>query len=301
MARLSRVRAAGGVLWREGRRGPEVLLVHRPSADDWTFPKGKTEHGENELDTAVREVGEETGLRFALGARLGTCSYRVDGRPKTVTYWSMRLDPSHGSDPAAADPGEIDGYAWLEVAEARARLTYPSDGRMLQAFGASVGAQVSLILVRHATAGKRSEWTGDDAARPLDERGHAQAAAIARSIPAFGPSELVSAPLTRCVQTAEPLARGSGLAVRLSGLVADAALEDDAATALAQVRAWATGERTVVAISQGDLISAALEDLLGPAANPHPRKKGSAWVFTARDGAVVTADYYRSLLPPPPG
>ena len=42
------VRAGGGVVWQEGQQGAEVLLVHRPRYDDWTFPKGKAEPGETD-------------------------------------------------------------------------------------------------------------------------------------------------------------------------------------------------------------------------------------------------------------
>ena len=64
------VQAAGGVVVRDGADGPEVLLVHRPAYDDWSFPKGKLEPGESDEECAVREVEEETGLRCALGREL---------------------------------------------------------------------------------------------------------------------------------------------------------------------------------------------------------------------------------------
>ena len=65
---LSRVvRAAGGVVWRRGPDGLEVLLIHRPRYGDWSFPKGKAnDDAESDEDTALREVEEEVGLQLAL-------------------------------------------------------------------------------------------------------------------------------------------------------------------------------------------------------------------------------------------
>ena len=85
------VRAAGGVVWRRATDGEaEILLVHRPKYDDWTFPKGKCDAGEDDETCARREVEEETGLLCELGAELPSTEY-IDpkGRPKVVRYWAM--------------------------------------------------------------------------------------------------------------------------------------------------------------------------------------------------------------------
>lgn len=291
--------AAGGVLWRDGRDGPEVLLVHRPRHDDWSLPKGKPDPGENTLDTAIREVVEETGLRFTVGPRLGAVTYPVHGRPKTVTYWAMRLHPEQTADPTPRDDREIDDVQWHTVASARKTLTYLEDHQILKAFTSRGLAPARLILVRHALAGKRSEWSGQDSLRPLDERGVAQVAAIGRSVSAFGPTRLICAPLVRCIQTAEPIAATAGLSIEQTPTVADSALKRDAAQAVANLAGWATNDaETVVVVSQGDLIKATLDELLGSVRGGHPRRKGSAWVICSAGGRLVSADYYPSLLPP---
>lgn len=125
------VRAAGGVLWRRADAGIEVLLVHRPRYDDWSFPKGKCEPGESFLDTALREVAEETGLQAVVGRPLPEITY-IDrnGRPKVVRYWTMSVG-SGGFEPN----DEVDQIAWLTVADARARLSYPRDATLLDRFG----------------------------------------------------------------------------------------------------------------------------------------------------------------------
>lgn len=121
------VRAAGGIVVRRGPGGrPEVLLVHRPRYDDWSFPKGKAEPGESDEDCALREVEEETGLRCELGSELAVTRYRDGrGRRKQVRYFLMR---------AAGEPrgrNEVDRVRWAPLAEADALLTWQRDRSVL--------------------------------------------------------------------------------------------------------------------------------------------------------------------------
>lgn len=125
---MSEVRAGGGVVWRQGATGDvEVLLVHRPRYDDWSFPKGKCEEGEGFLDAAVREVVEETGLHCEVGLPLGEVTYTDrKGRPKVVRYWAMTV--VSGSFEANE---EVDECRWLPETEATARLSYAHDAELL--------------------------------------------------------------------------------------------------------------------------------------------------------------------------
>jgi 8-oxo-dGTP pyrophosphatase MutT (NUDIX family) len=125
------VTANGGVVWRDGDSGPEVLLVHRPKYGDWTFPKGKNELREDDETCAVREVEEETGLRCSVGRELPSTKYHDSlGRAKLVRYWVMTVDEAQ---PRAPDD-EVDASEWLSVEAARARLTYERDIPVLDAF-----------------------------------------------------------------------------------------------------------------------------------------------------------------------
>ena len=129
------VRAAGGVPVRATRDGVEVLVVHRPQYDDWSFPKGKCEPGESDEACAVREVAEETGLLCALEAELPSTSYHDSrARPKRVRYWRLRvvdgrLDYAH----------EVDEARWVSAAEAESLLTYERDLDVLRALGDPAG------------------------------------------------------------------------------------------------------------------------------------------------------------------
>jgi 8-oxo-dGTP diphosphatase len=116
------VRAAGAVVVRDGR----VLVIHRPKHDDWGFPKGKLEAGEDEAAAAVRELQEEVGLRVRLGDRLGEARYALaDGRPKLVTYFVADAD----GDPEPLDG--VDDLRWLTPDDARTLLSYEHDRALL--------------------------------------------------------------------------------------------------------------------------------------------------------------------------
>jgi 8-oxo-dGTP pyrophosphatase MutT (NUDIX family) len=117
------VRAAGGVVVRDGAHGPEVLVVHRPKHDDWTLPKGKCADGEDDEACAVREVEEETGLRCHPEREHATTSYTdARGRPKQVRYWLMRA-----AEGELAFRHEVDEARWLSPVEAAELLTYERD------------------------------------------------------------------------------------------------------------------------------------------------------------------------------
>lgn len=134
------VRAAGGLVWRDGvvtghgnttRPVIEVVLIHRPGHDDWSFPKGKLDKGESSKEAALREVEEETGLVCELGDEIAPARY-VDGkgRRKEVRYWIMQVV---GSRPWAPDD-EVDRRLWVPVDDAASLLSYAHDRELLAAF-----------------------------------------------------------------------------------------------------------------------------------------------------------------------
>ena len=122
------VRAAGGIVMRTGDTGREVLLVHRPAYDDWSFPKGKADAGESDEDCALREVEEETGLVCELIAPAGETRYTDNkGRPKIARYFLMR--PLSGS---FAPHQEIDDARWVRLEQAAGTLSYERDRELLR-------------------------------------------------------------------------------------------------------------------------------------------------------------------------
>jgi 8-oxo-dGTP diphosphatase len=125
------VLAAGGLISRRAEGGAvEVLIIHRPHRQDWTFPKGKVEDGETWEACALREVEEETGLRCRLEGELPpTTHLDHKGRLKVVRYWAM--SPVGG---AARPRNEVDAVRWVHLDLAARMLTYEQDRALLETF-----------------------------------------------------------------------------------------------------------------------------------------------------------------------
>src|SRR4051812_42878800 len=195
------VLAAGAVVWRPGRAGPEIALVHRPRYDDWAYPKGKLDRGEEMPFAAVREVVEETGLRVRLGALLGDVRYAVPEGEKVVRYWAAQaVDGEFAANP------ETDLLEWASIDRAADQLSYRHDMDVLQRFVDIGPPTATVLLTRHAKAGSRKDWQGEDAMRPLSGAGRRQADAVAPFLALFGPGRLPPPPPLRCRDTIVPLA-----------------------------------------------------------------------------------------------
>jgi 8-oxo-(d)GTP phosphatase len=295
------IRAAGAVVWRLAAGQPQVVLVHRPKYDDWSFPKGKAEPGEQILLTAVREVEEETGLQVTLGRNLPTVRYHAVAGPKRVDYWAARAD---GQDRGAfTATREVDQLGWLTEPEAAARLSYDHDVKLLGELFAGPLDTVPLILLRHAAAGDRSDWEQDDTARPLDAEGERQAVALAALLRCFGAARLRSSPAERCLATVRPFAAETGVPVDadpdLAVLGTGGTVRDrhDGAAARAVSRALASPEPTVLCAHRENvplLLEAACDQLSAPVPAGPPLRKGEFWVLHVAAGTLAAAERHHA-------
>lgn len=280
------IRAAGGAVWRFRGGTVEVALVHRPRYDDWSLPKGKLHSGETELLAAVREVGEELGSRVAVSRFIGSISYDVGSATKRTSYWVMR----HLSGEFVAND-EVDDVAWLTPSAARELMTHPIERTVLSDFAAVPLPDSVLVLVRHAKAGKRSEWRGEDADRPLDEAGQTQARRLTSFLATFAPDRVVTAEPLRCLQTVQPFADAYGLDIAVDPVFGDKAYKVSPGAAETALFALAKPGRVTVVASQGGTIPG-LIDRLARGVRPSDTRKGAAWALSVVDGTIVSADYY---------
>jgi len=129
---LIREKSAGAIIFRKEENRAYYLLLHY-QAGHWDFPKGNIENGEKEIDTAKREIYEETGIQdveFIFGFReVIEYFYYRNGQKvyKTVVFYLAKTNTKE-----VRLSYEHKGYAWLSYEEAIKRVTYKSSKKVLE-------------------------------------------------------------------------------------------------------------------------------------------------------------------------
>lgn len=230
------VRSAGALVWRPanlqqtptlGQRYNateiEVLLVHRPRYDDWSWPKGKAEINEPLLAAGVREVEEETGIVVSLYAPMTAQRYRLGmGQTKEVYYWvgmpASETAVTNTRPPVTPAPKkEIDEARWVSPVTAREMLTRRGDRRLLDDLVAR--AEAGLLVTATYAFLSHAQCTGrnqPEAARTLSRAGTRQAIEVIDMLSALGVTRLLSSPAKRCKGTLEPYSIVSGAVLNVA-------------------------------------------------------------------------------------
>lgn len=133
--RVEQAVSAGGVVYRRGEHGVEIVLCGRTEERLWGLPKGTPEPGESLEATALREVREESGLGVAIVGDLGTIEYTF-ARPnqgvrfeKTVHHYLMIPDGTGGTE---QHDGEYDRVEWFPAEEALRVMTYRNEAQVVR-------------------------------------------------------------------------------------------------------------------------------------------------------------------------
>ncbi len=126
--------AAGGLVIDGTGAEAKVLVVHRPTHDDWSLPKGHVDPGERLEEAALREVAEETGVEARIVRSAGTTEHRVrldDGPASKRVHWFV-MRPRGDTDPESRVPdAEVDRATWWTVRSALSDLTYAGERTLL--------------------------------------------------------------------------------------------------------------------------------------------------------------------------
>ena len=240
--------AAGTVVFKGRGLNQKIAVIHRPHREDWSFPKGKIDAPESAPAAAVRETLEETGLHVVLHQSLSPQEYIFDNLPKTVFYWRARLV----KPPVFVPNEEADQLVWVSLKSALKLLTYEVDRQLAkEAFKAK--DTKPLILLRHATAEKRIEWSDryskaipPDSFRPLTPAGIMQSHLIGDLLGAFGINKVVSSDSIRCVATVSPYAASQELALEAHQTLSELGWEFNNKSGLKLIRKLAMLNQPVV-------------------------------------------------------
>ncbi|MBW3615619.1 MAG: histidine phosphatase family protein [Actinobacteria bacterium] len=151
-----------------------------------------------------------------------------------------------------------------------------------------------VLLLRHAVALARDSWSGDDADRPLADRGRRQAEAVVSQLRGMTVRRALSSPTVRCLETLAPLAEQQGLDVEQ----VDDLAEGNGRLATDLVLSLVDQGDYVVLCTHGDVIGEVLNALEKDGAHlgtDDRCQKGSTWVLDRQAGGRLRGRY----LPPP--
>lgn len=134
---IKKIYSAGGIVVRQGKEGPEVLVTQHSKHKGWDFPKGHREIYESEEQTALREVEEEVGVKAEIVERVGQTQYfyyeegphsapqggASRGKEKvlkTVNYYLMK----YVGEGEATTAFEVSDMKWLPIDKVEEQLTF---------------------------------------------------------------------------------------------------------------------------------------------------------------------------------
>lgn len=259
------VRTAGVVIWKRKKSGLRVAIVHRPQYDDWSWPKGKLNRGEDPAAAAEREAYEETGLRVRLGLPLPQSNYRVvkndQSMSKRVDYWAATVVGGSGKL-----HHEVDKVKWVKPEKAWKRLTYQRDRDQLAAVVAADKADTldvwTFLVVRHALAVNRKDWKGGpDMLRPLSTVGKRRSEKLIPILTAYGPDQVLSSTSTRCHDTVAPFAQRAFIPLRTKRGLSEEGYEAAPDKVSKHVRMTFERGRTIAFCTHGPVLEAVLDQL----------------------------------------
>jgi 8-oxo-dGTP diphosphatase len=250
--------AAGAVLWRKSEKKKiEVLIIHRPKYDDWTFPKGKAEIGEPLIACAYREVLEETNIETAFGPYLGEVEYLTNDGKKKVSFWSAKVVKEKDFKPNA----EVDQLKWVEVTKVKEMLTLDTDRKILEQFLQIEPDTKPLVLLRHAKAVTRDEWQGEDDDRPLDSYGQNQAKRLLAMYQVFNLEQIHSSDAVRCYDTVIAIAKGLNIKLEVTGKLSESTFKKDKEKAFDYAKELIKSNESVLLCSHNPILPKMLNKL----------------------------------------
>jgi len=126
-------KSAGGIVYKKEGKKVKVLLISKKGGAVWALPKGRIEEGEDETETAKREIHEETGFTCEVKGKIDEVSYSFLLKEENVFYNKsvvFYLMPVM-SDKQDKHDTEADEVKWFTLGDAASKVTYLSEKKIL--------------------------------------------------------------------------------------------------------------------------------------------------------------------------
>lgn len=118
-------KSCGAIVYRKYHGNAEILLIKHVNSGHWSFPKGHVEGEESEVETAVREIKEETNIDVIVDPTFReTVSYSPKKDTQKVVVYFIARAKNYDFRPQEEEIAEI---RWVEIGLASAILTYEND------------------------------------------------------------------------------------------------------------------------------------------------------------------------------
>lgn len=118
-------KSCGALVYRKYHGNTEILLIKHINSGHWSFPKGHVEAGETEIETAIREIKEETGIDVIIDQSFRetvTYSPRRDTHKEVVYFIAKAKNTDY-----TPQEDEIADIKWVEIGRAGTVLAYEND------------------------------------------------------------------------------------------------------------------------------------------------------------------------------
>ncbi|MGN0696133.1 MAG: bis(5'-nucleosyl)-tetraphosphatase [Oscillospiraceae bacterium] len=118
-------KSCGAVVYRKHHGNTEILLIKHLNSGHWSFPKGHVEEGETEVETALREIKEETDIDVMIDPTFReTVTYFPKKETQKVVVYFMAKAKNFDFTPQETEIADI---RWVDICHAASMLTYEND------------------------------------------------------------------------------------------------------------------------------------------------------------------------------
>jgi len=118
-------KSCGAIVYRKSHGNIEILLIKHVNSGHWSFPKGHVEGAESEIETAQREIFEETSVEVLIDPTFRetvTYSPKRDTRKEVVYFLAKAKNMDF-----TPQRSEISDIRWVDIVHANNLLTYDND------------------------------------------------------------------------------------------------------------------------------------------------------------------------------